>query len=431
MSINLEKIKKAYFIGIGGIGVSAVARIFMEKGIQVFGSDLVESIVTKDLIKKGAKIFIGKHNAKNLQDDVDLVIYTVATENDNPELVKAIKLKIKTLSYPQVLGELTKNKYLIAVSGTHGKTTTTAMIGLMLVRAGMDPTVIVGSNIKEFGGNARLGKSDYFVIEADEYRRAFLNYNPKIAVVLNIEFDHPDCYKNLDDVKDAFDIFMAKADYIVDHPENLINDLDLRLKVPGKGFLLDALSAREVGRILEIDDKIVKESLENYQGSWRRFEIKGEVNGVIVIDDYAHHPTEVKSTLQAAKEKYPTRLRQGSGGQGKNIICVFQPHHQDRFNALFDEFVNSFKDCDKLILTDVYHVAGRESRINTNALRVTNSTKKTSKELAEKIGGKAVYVGSLDKALEWLTKNVKAGDVVITMGAGDVTKISDELVKKL
>jgi len=419
MSINLEKIKKAYFIGIGGIGVSAVARIFMEKRIQVFGSDLVESIVTKDLVKKGAKIFIGKHNADNLPDNVDVAIHTVAITLDNPELVKAKELKILTMSYPEVLGELTKNKYLIAVSGTHGKTTTTAMIGLMLTDAGLDPTVIVGSNIKEFGGNARLGKSDYFVIEADEYRRAFLNYNPKIAVVLNIEFDHPDCYKDLDDVKDAFNLFMAKADYIVDHPENLMNDLNLKLKVPGRGFLLDALSAREVGRILEIDDKIIKESLENYQGSWRRFEIKGERNGIIVVDDYAHHPTEVRSTLQAAREKY----------NDKNIICVFQPHHQDRFNALFEEFVDSFKDADKIVMCDVYHVAGREEQKKKSEKRKIIT--KNSKELAEKIGEKAIYVGSLDKALDWLTKNTKSGDVVITMGAGDVTKLSDKLVKKI
>ncbi|MFA6296716.1 MAG: UDP-N-acetylmuramate--L-alanine ligase [Patescibacteria group bacterium] len=416
MSINLQKFKKVYFIGIGGIGVSAVARIFLQKNIEVVGSDLVESVVTKDLIKKGAKIFVGKHDAKNLPDDVDLVVHTVAATSDNPELVKAKKSGIKTMSYPEVLGELTKNKYLIAVSGTHGKTTTTAMIGLMLVDAGLDPTVIVGSNIKEFDGNARLGKSDYYVIEADEYRRAFLNYKPKIAVVLNIEFDHPDCYKDLDDVKDAFNLFIARADYIVDHPENLMNDLNLKLKVPGKGFLLDALAAREVGRILEIDDKIIKESLENYQGSWRRFEIKGEINGVIVVDDYAHHPTEVKSTLQAAKEKYPD----------KNIVCVFQPHHQDRFNALFDEFVGAFNDCDRVILTDVYHVAGREE----NRKQKTGN-RKTSEDLAKKIGQKVIYVGGLDEAFEWLKKNVKPGDVVLTMGAGTITEVSDKLIKNL
>jgi len=192
--------------------------------------------------------------------------------------------------------------------------------------------------------------------------------------------------------------------------------LNLKLKVPGKGFLLDALAAREVGRILEIDDKIIKESLENYQGSWRRFEIKGEINGVIVVDDYAHHPTEVKSTLQAAKEKYPD----------KNIVCVFQPHHQDRFNALFDEFVGAFNDCDRVILTDVYHVAGREE----NRKQKTGN-RKTSEDLAKKIGQKVIYVGGLDEAFEWLKKNVKPGDVVLTMGAGTITEVSDKLIKNL
>ncbi len=412
--MNFNKIKKVYFIGIGGIGVSALARIFLKQGKQVYGSDLAESVVTKDLEKLGANIFVGKHEVGNLSEDVDLVIHTVAVQEDNPELVRAKELEIKTMSYPQVVGELTRDKYLIAVAGTHGKTTTTAMIGLMLEKAGLDPTVIVGSNIKEFNGNARVGKSKYWVIEADEYRRAFLNYYPTIAVVLNIEFDHPDCYKDLADVEEAFEKFVSRAKHTVDHPERLKNDLDLKLKLPGKHYLYDALAAEQVGKILKIDNEIIKESLENYQGSWRRFEFKGEINNVIIIDDYAHHPTEVKATLKAVKEKYPD----------KNIVCVFQPHHIDRFNALFDDFVESFDDADKVVMTDLYHVAGREPVISYQ-LPVT------SEQLTERIGEKAVYVGGLDEAVEWLEGNVKSGDVVITMGAGDVTEVSDKLVEKL
>ena len=414
MAMNFNKIRKVYFIGIGGIGVSALARIFLKQGKQVYGSDLVESVVTKDLERLEAKIFIGEHKIENLPDDVDLVVHTVATREDNPELLKAKDLGIKIMTYPQIVGELTKDKYLIAAAGTHGKTTTTAMIGLMLEKAGLDPTVIVGSNVKDFDGNARVGKSEYWVVEADEYRRAFLNYYPKIAVVLNIEFDHPDCYKDLEDVKKAFAEFVSRAEHVVDHPEKLENDLDLKLKLPGRHYLIDALAAEQVGRILKIDDKIIKQGLESYQGSWRRFEFKGVVNDVIIIDDYAHHPTEVKATLKAVKEKYPD----------KNIVCVFQPHHIDRFKALFDDFVGSFDDADKVVVTDLYEVAGRESVISYQ-LPVA------SEQLAEKIGEKAIYVGGLDSAVNWLKNNVKAGDVVITMGAGDITEVSDKLLRVL
>ena len=411
--MNLSLLKKVHLIGIGGSGLAALADLLLQKNVQVTGSDLVASLVTKDLESKGAKIYIGEHQVSNIADDVDLVVCTVAAPIDNRELVQAKKLGIKTLTYPQFIGELSQQMFTIAVAGTHGKTTSTAMIGVMLERAGLDPTVIVGSYAPDFKGSARLGKSKYLVIEADEYRRAFLNYQPKIAVVLNIEFDHPDCYENIGEVQQAFTKFSGRADKVVKNIDQLENDLDLQLKLPGQHYLHDALAAQEVGRLLNIDDKVIKSSLESYQGSVRRFELKGEIAGVTVIDDYAHHPTEIKATLRAAKEKYPQ----------KRIIAVWQPHHQERTQELFSDFGKSFGEADKVVVTDIYQVAGRKKEVEI-----------TAQDLAEKIiqqGNQVKYVSQLNKVVDYLADYVKQDDVVLIMGAGDVTKVAGELIEKL
>ncbi|NQV13166.1 MAG: UDP-N-acetylmuramate--L-alanine ligase [Parcubacteria group bacterium] len=402
--------KKVHFIGIGGSGLSALARLLKEQGVVVSGSDLEQSKVTDNLENLGVTVRIGEHEADNIESGVELVVYTVATPSDNPELEQAEKLGILTMTYPKFVGYLTKMKYTIAVAGTHGKTTTTAMIGVMMEKAGLDPTVIVGSDVSEFGGNARSGQSKYLVVEADEYRRAFLNYYPKIAVVLNTEFDHPDCYQDLADVQEAFTKFAGKAEQVIADVENIPNDLNLKLKLPGRHFLYDALAAQQVGRALGIDDKIIKESLEGYQGSVRRFEQKGEVNGALVIDDYAHHPTEIKATLKAARGKY----------SDKRLVAVFQPHHQQRTQELFDDFAEAFTDADQVIVTDIYRVAGREEEI-----------KVTARDLAEEIGNQSKNVKYINyaKLVDYLRENVKKGDVVLIMGAGDITKVADKLVE--
>ena len=408
MSIN--SLQRAHLIGIGGSGLSALARLLKSQGVTVSGSDLERSKVTDNLENLGITVSIGEHEADNIEPEVGLVIYTVATPPDNIELEQAQKSGILSMTYPEFVGQLTKIKYTIAVAGTHGKTTTTAMIGVMMEQAGLDPTVIVGSDVPEFGGNARFGQSKYLVIEADEYRRAFLHYRAKIAVILNTEFDHPDCYRDLADVQEAFTKFASQAERVIKDIEKLPNDLDLKLKLPGQHHLHDALAAQQVGRALGIDDEVIKKSLESYRGSTRRFEQKGEVNGARVIDDYAHHPTEIKATLKATREKYPD----------SQLIAVFQPHHQERTQELFSDFGGAFDSADQVILTDIYKVAGREEEVRV-----------TAQDLAEEIGkkGKNVEYVNYAKLVDYLRENVKKGDIVLVMGAGDITKVADKLVE--
>ena len=407
VSMDLNKIKKIYFIGIGGIGVSATARILKSQGREVIGSDLVASEVTSDLEKLGIKIITGEHKAKNIAKDIDLVVYSNAANEDNAEIIQAKKYNIPTLSYPELLGIMTKNKFTICVAGTHGKTTVTALTSLLMNKGGLDPTCVIGSKLQEFQGNALVSKGicKYFVLEADEYKAAFLNYNPSIILLNNIEFEHPDFYKNLEDVKNKFKQFIQKlpkdgllianfddknvmelakyspchvitygikdrADFnvfnIKQEGVKLLYSLKfreqeistIRLNLTGIHNIYNTLATIVLGKVLKLPLEKIKEVVENYTGAWRRFELKGEQKGITIIDDYAHHPTEIKATLSGARLKYPQ----------KRIIAVFQPHHQDRFEALFDDFVGSFGNSNIVIVSDVYHVAGRESRIKKPCL---------------------------------------------------------------
>ena len=385
---------KIHFIGIGGIGISALAQYYLAKGDRVSGSELKESEITQLLRKKGATIFIG-HKDKNLSKNVDLVIYSSAIPKDNPELKRAKEYKLNLKTYPQALGELTKKYFTIAISGTHGKSTTTAMTSLILSKAGLDPTVIVGTKLKEFGNsNFRMGAqspSDHppiLVIEACEYKKAFLNYFPKIIVITNIEREHLDYYKNLKNILSAFKEFIShlpENGYLVANKDDKnvtrlirslkkitkkyyslrqkedVNKLKSLLKIPGTFNVQNALAALSVARILKIPDKISFKVLSGYKGAWRRFEIFPlSLNNTpfTLISDYAHHPTEIKATLQAAREKFRKR----------RIILVFQPHQYQRTKLLFKDFVNVFKDCiekdwvQKIIITNVYEVAGREKK---------------------------------------------------------------------
>lgn len=406
---------KIHLIGIGGIGVSALAQYYLSKGHEVSGSDLVASEIT-DLVKqKGCKVFIGNF-AKNISKDLDLVVYSPAVKPDNPEYKKAKELKIKLQTYPEALGELTKEFYTIAIAGAHGKSTTTAMIGLVLAKAGLGPTVIVGTKVKEFGdSNFRGGQSKLLVIEACEYDSSFLHYQPKIIVVTNVDKEHLDYFKTFENVKKAFKNFIAKlppdgylvSDISLAHPD--AKKIKSILKVPGEHNVLNALAALQVARILNIPDDITFKALSEFKGTWRRFEtLKDEK--FTLISDYAHHPNEISATLKAAREKYPKN----------KIWCVFQPHQHQRTYYLFNDFLKVFRQAkiDQIIITDIYDVAGRETK--------TINREVSSEKLVKKINKKNISYLPVDKLEKNLKENVKFGDVLIIMGAGDIYKLAEK-----
>jgi len=453
---------KVHFIGIGGIGVSALAQYYLSKGNEVSGSDLARSEITDFLKKLKAKIYIGNFG-KNIKKDFDLVIYSPAVKKNNPELKRAKSYKIKTLSYPEALGELTKEYFTIAVSGTHGKSTTASMIGLALTKAGLDPTVIVGTKLKEFkqhthspeeGSNFKAGLSKTLVIEADEHFASFLNYWPKIIVLTNIERDHLDYYKNLKNILSSFRKYIRRLgkdgflvvneddkniSKIISEFENLgskitegelastnhpsinkfsINESEAKkikrlLKMPGRHNIYNALAVLAVARILHIPDDITFKSLSEFKGTWRRFEIKkgkASKKSITIVSDYGHHPTEVLATLKAVREKYPK----------KNIWCIFQPHQRQRTYYLFDDFVKAFRETpvDNIIITDIYDVAGRE----TKKIKAGVSSKK----LVKKINQQNVQYLSIDKTEKYVKENIKSGDILVIMGAGDIYKLVDK-----
>ncbi|MFA6445950.1 MAG: Mur ligase domain-containing protein, partial [Candidatus Paceibacterota bacterium] len=358
----LEESKSIYFIGIGGIGISAIARMMLLNGKRVSGSDRDETKVTEELRKAGATIFIGQKK-ENIPADCDLIVYTVAIGEDNPEFAEAKRRGIKMLSYPETLNIISSQKYTIAVSGTHGKTTTTAMIAKVMIDNGLDPTVIVGSLIGDT--NFIMGKSRYLVVEADEYKKSFHNLEPSIMVITNIDEDHLDFYKDLADIQDSFlhlakkipkdgflicntklpnlqSIIKSVGCRVIDYGEiKLIN----KLLVPGEHNREDARAAVAVGQALGVDIKKADLAVSQFAGTWRRFEFKGKTKeGALVYDDYAHNPQKVKAALQGARELYP----------GKNIIVVFQPHLFSRTKLLLNEFAKSFGDADEVILTPIF-----------------------------------------------------------------------------
>lgn len=421
---------KIHCIGIGGIGVSALAQYYAEKGNTVSGSDLVASEITDFLKKRGVEIMIG-NTVDHISKDIDVVVYSPAVPQDNPELLKAKNYNIKTATYPEALGLLTKEYKTIAVAGSHGKSTTTALIGLLLEKAGLDPTIIVGTKLKELGGsNFRAGKGEWLVIEACEYDGSFLNYQPQITVVTNVDKEHLDYFKTFANVKKTFKQFMAKlpaggflvvnkddkhtpkfaaANFGVQHfslkqPEaKKIKNL---LQIPGQHNVSNALAALAVARILKIPDKVSFQSLSEYQGSWRRFEIIKK-EPYTVISDYAHHPNEILATLISAREKFPTQ----------KIWLIFEPHQYQRTHYLFNDFVKVFKkvQIDNIIITDIYDVAGREEK------KISSAT--SSENLVKKIVKEHVRYMSIDKAEQFVKDNIKNGEVLIIMGAGTVYKL--------
>ena len=428
---------KIHLIGIGGIGVSALAQYYLSKGHQVSGSDLVASEITDFLIQKGIKVSIG-NAAENIKQDFDLVVHSPAVKRGNPEYRKAMDLGIKTQSYPKALGDLTKEYYTIAVAGAHGKSTTTAMIALALTGAGLDPTVIVGTKLREFGGsNFRLGKSKFLVIEACEYDSSFLNYLPKVIVITNVDKEHLDYFKTFAKVKKAFRDFilqLPKDGFLIfnkdDKYTSKINKPIFKaigfsvrqkeakkiksiLRVPGLHNVSNALAVLRVAQVLAIPNEITFKALSEFNGTWRRFEIKeGVADGkkITIVSDYAHHPNEILATLKAAREKYPD----------KKIWCVFQPHQHQRTYYLFNDFIKTFRKVgiDKIIITDIYDVAGRETK--------TISEEVSSEKLVKKINKDSVAYIPLCDIEKFVKENVEAGDVLIIMGAGDIYKLADK-----
>lgn len=436
--LDLEKIKTVHFIGIGGIGISAIARMMLLQGKKVSGSDAAESPITKSLVDFGATIVIGQ-SAENINPEVApeeyLVVYTVAIGEANPELAEVRRRGLRAFTYPQMLGIISREKFTIAVAGSHGKTTTTAMIANIMIDAGLDPTVIVGSLMKSSGTNLVVGKSKYLVVEACEYKRSFLNLSPKIAVITNIDDDHLDYYKDIAGVQKGFQEFVdllpssigklvcnqhganmfpaiSFAGSTVDYSE--ISDGEIpKLKIPGRHNIENAKAALAVARLLGIADDQSLKSLADFSGTWRRFEFLGTTkNGALIYDDYAHHPTEIRATLGTVREFFP----------GKKIILVFQPHLFSRTKEHLEEFADCFKNVDELIIAPIY------------AAREPNDPSVSAEILAEKIRGGASagveFAGDVktfadSKAIEsYLRDSIGPSDVLITMGAGDINSVA-------
>ena len=447
-----------HFIGIGGISMSGLARVLLMEGFKISGSDLTSSSITEELRKSGVMI-VYEHAASNINSEIDCVVYTAAISPNNEELLAAKEKGIPLLTRSQLLGQIMRNyQYPIAVAGTHGKTTTTSMISTILLKGNLDPTISVGGILPLIGGNIRVGQSEIFVTEACEYTNSFLDFNPKISVILNIEEDHLDFFKDLDDIMNSFRLFAQKlpADGTlvingeISNHSRIIENLDcnvityglsgdfnytatnishnekahvsfdlirdghfverISLGVPGRHNVSNALASIATAQLLGLLAKEIKSSLASFAGTHRRFEYKGNWGGVHVIDDYAHHPTEVAATLSAAAH-YPHN----------ELWCVFQPHTYTRTKALFDDFVSVLSTVDHLILTDIY------------AAREKNTIGITSLHLLDKIkekGTDVYYFSSFEKAEEFLQKNCLSGDLLITMGAGNVVNIGENLLRK-
>ena len=454
--INFQKPVHIHFIGIGGISMSGLAEILLKEGFTVSGSDRESGALTEHLTQLGATIFYPQ-KAENIIEGIDVVVYTAAIHEDNEEFMAAKAKNLPMMSRAELLGQLMKNyKTPIAISGTHGKTTTTSMLSHILLAADSDPTISVGGILEAIGGNIRVGNSDVFVTEACEYTNSFLHFLPLISIILNVEEDHMDFFKDIDDIRNSFNKFAQilpedgylvinknieqleaitkdttckvitysetdEADYqatniAFDSLGNASFDLLVQgtfvdrvtLSVAGTHNVSNALSTIATAQILGIDVPTIKKGLLSFVGTKRRFEYKGELQGVTIIDDYAHHPTEIRATLTSAAN-YPHR----------ELWCIFQPHTYTRTKAFFHEFAEALSLADHVIMADIY------------AARETDTLGVSSKMLAEeivKLGCDAYYFSSFKEIENFVKKTCIHGDVLITMGAGDVVNIGDSLL---
>lgn len=429
---------RIHIIGIGGIGVSALAKYFLSQGTRVSGSDLSPSEITEELTQAGMTVMIGRHKKTNIPRGVHRVIYSSAVTAQNPELQDAKHRNIKTESYPEALGALTRKFNTITVSGAHGKSTTTSLLAYMFEQGHFDPTVIVGTKIKEFGNsNFRRGQGTHLILEADEWNRSFLSYHPAHAIVTNIDAEHLDTYGHIDNIKHTFEEYLRKIpkkgiivlNYDDPHLRAIAERLGRKviwysfrdreatrirslLKIPGAHNISNALAALKMARALGVQETHILAALARFSGAWRRFELKGIMNGAFLFSDYAHHPREISSTIAAARERFPFR----------RIWCVFQPHQYQRLSYLWDDFTAAFDHADRICLLPVYDVAGRET---ASARRNVNSKKLAS--VLDARGKHVIHFSSHVSAKKYIRSSARKGDVILFMGAGDIYRLANEL----
>jgi UDP-N-acetylmuramate--alanine ligase len=452
-----KKIKHIHFVGIGGIGMSGIAEVLLNLGYRVSGSDLKESDTTERLRKLGAEIFIG-HRAGNITSP-HVVVISSAVKSDNAEVVTAKEKQIPVIPRAEMLAELMRLKYGVAIAGAHGKTTTTSMVATVLAAGGIDPTVVIGGKLNSLGSNAKLGQGEFLVAEADESDGSFLKLSPTIAVVTNIDEEHLDYYKDIDEIKESFLAFINKVPFYgvailcLDerHIQSLIPSVEKRyqtygmstqadyqakdvtlaplgsryrvlhhgadlgwfeLAVPGLHNVNNSLAAVAVARELEIDVETVRRALKEFSGVQRRFQVKGEVRGVMVVDDYGHHPTEIRATLAAAK-----------AGLGRRLVVLFQPHRYSRTQHLLAEFFTSFNQADSAFIMEIYS-AGEQPIPGVSGSAIYEGIKKH--------GHKDVtFIADKGAVADTLAATLREGDVLLTLGAGDVWKIGEQVLERL
>jgi len=477
--MDFNKIKKIYLIGVKGVGMTMLAQFLVEQGAAVSGSDGPEKYMTDEVLKKCGVKVVEKFDVKNLPPDADLIIYSTAYNAEtNAEVAAALAGKIKTLTYAQALGEVFNQKYGIAVVGSHGKTTTTAWLGYIMQMVGLEPNVMVGARVPQFDGCSLVGNSDYLVIEADEYQNKLENYQPKAVILNNIDYDHPDFFSTVEDYKNVFIEFIKKipvrgwlvanfddptirkvaavncrakvityaineaADYVAYSlksdfqkqyfkvkfgvadeaesgdeikPEELG---DFSIQLPGRHNILNALAVIAASVELNIELFKIRKYLEEFTGTARRMQVLGEFKGATIIDDYAHHPTEIRATIAALRQRY---------GQRK-LIVAFHPHTFSRTKVLFNDFVKSFGGVDELIILNIYGSAREQPALPDASLGGQGGV--SSQELVEKIGGNTKYIPSLMDCEKYLREHAERNDVVVLMGAGDIFRVGENLVRK-
>ncbi len=457
--LDSSGIKHIHFIGIGGISMSGLAEILLCQGYKISGSDLKSSNITEKLSKLGAEIYMG-HRKENITDP-ELVVYTAAVKGDNPELLRAKELGITNIERSTLLGQMMrKYRFNVNISGTHGKTTTTSMVTMIMIESGLDPTVHIGGELAAIGGNTRIGSEKYFIAEACEYVESFLQFCPYLAIILNIEADHLDYFKDIDHIKESFikyaslipndgyviaciddqntasildRIHCNKLTYGINSPDanwkardisfddngyakfTLVKDNEdittITLSVTGIHNVNNAIAAAAACYTLGCSTESIKNGLLKFTGTRRRFEVKGVKNDIKIVDDYAHHPSEIIATLKAARNTSHNR-----------VWCVFQPHTYTRTRALINDFACAFKDADTVIVSDIY------------AAREIDKGEIHSKTLTERInenGSNALYMPEFEQIADFLMNNASAGDLILTMGAGDIFKVGEMILEKM
>ncbi len=444
----MERKKRVFLIGIGGIGMSALARLYQGQGWHVAGSDAARSELTDELRREGIPVAIG-HSGKRIPKSTDLVVYNRAIHDDNPDIRAARKRRIATIPYAEVLGKITEAYATIAITGSHGKSTTTALAAITLMKGGLDPTVLIGTKLKELKGkNIRIGNGPYLVLEADDFGAAFTAYSPAVAIVTNIDREHLDFYKNFTNVKKAFLKFLGRVRpgglmilnrddaplwslrtniTKIAHRNSVVvvwysreNSAGKKVKramsLPGTHNTSNATAVYELGRLLRIPENKILSALHAYRGAWRRMERRGTFRGAPVFDDYAHHPTEIAATLAGFREKFPK----------KKILCVFQPHQAQRLALLFREFQAAFRDADELLILPLYHVAGRDA-----VLKNRDSAALVKAMQRQEPHRPVFYLpdpGKLREAILSLDRTPLSQKVIVMMGAGDIVKLTDKLL---